>query len=162
MGSYVMIASDVVAGVFKSVKSVEEVKETLKANSSLFERTEFEDEFDGRRGSNIWGWAVAVSEERPDNPLYLDEDTWKSQKEERTTFYDHWEDTRHTVEINSHYIKWPFAHGRTRNLLAAEITKMYMIAYMLGFDQEYQKVSEMMQRCMKKFVDRVKEENNKF
>lgn len=160
--SYIMIASDVISGVFKSVKSKTEVKETLKSNSSLFERTEFEDEFDGRRGSNIWGWTIAVTDERPEAPLYIDDQLWEEQKKAETTFYDHWEDVSHTVEVNSHYIKWAFAGGRTRNLLVAEITKMYTLAYMLGFAEEYNKVSELLQRCIKKFVDVIKEKTNRF
>lgn len=160
--SYVMIASDVITGTFKSVKTVEEVKQVLEANSSLFAKTEYEDEYEGRRGSNVWGWLVDVADERPDENLYLDQEMWEDQINKKSTFYDSWADTRHRVEVNSHYIKWPFAGGKTRNLIVAEITKLYTIAYMLGFAEEYQKISELTQNCIKRFVERVKEENNRF
>lgn len=163
--SYIQIASDVVSCTFKSNKSAEEAREILRQNSCIWERTEYEDEFDGRRSTNMFGWTAIVWEEKPKDGtlmLYVNEKVWNEEKEKDSTFYDHWEDTQHLVEINSHFIKWNFASGKKRNLLTAEITKMYTTMYMLGFTEDYFKVSERVQHCIKKFVDRIKEETNKF
>jgi hypothetical protein len=157
MGGYIMIASDSISGTFATELSREEIEDVLKKNELLFQDTGKNGQYEGRRGTPIWGWVLkARAEEEGEDFMILDEDLWNEQIKEKDTFYAKWGDSKHGVILNSHYIRWDAANGRTRNLITAEITKLYMLAYLFGAKTLYRQASEQIQTIIRNFVAEAK------